>query len=167
MFYVYATYSGHLSAQAQYSRSCQNLRYNSNLDTWTLLRLTAYKFKTLIFVRCLSRSKLYYKRQFVGQSVLVSGTHQGPANNFSNSLFDYFLLLFWQFRVCWCGAPSLTRSQVCTFQFLQVIASAAFLRSESHGTHKLSLSVFLRLPQPGGPGSYVYFLQEQGTPITR
>jgi hypothetical protein len=38
----------------------------------------------------LSKSKLYYNRQSVGQSVLVSGTHLGPAINFSPSLFDYF-----------------------------------------------------------------------------
>jgi hypothetical protein len=36
------------------------------------------------------RSKLYYDRQSVGQSVLVSGTHLGPATNFSHFLFDYF-----------------------------------------------------------------------------
>jgi hypothetical protein len=37
------------------------------------------------------------------------------------------------------------------FSFLPGIASAAFLRSESHCTHEHSLlSPFLRLPQPGG-----------------
>jgi hypothetical protein len=35
-------------------------------------------------------------------------------------------LFFWRFRICWCGAPSLTRSWVSTFQFLPGIASAAF-----------------------------------------
>jgi hypothetical protein len=39
-----------LSVQAQYSRSCPNLRYNSSLDTWTVVRLTAAKFKPLITV---------------------------------------------------------------------------------------------------------------------
>jgi hypothetical protein len=34
----------------------------------------------------LSKSKLYYDRQSVGQSVLVSGTHLGLATNFSFSL---------------------------------------------------------------------------------
>jgi hypothetical protein len=35
---------------------------------------------------------------------------------------------------------------------------AAFLRSESHGIYEhILLSVFLRLPQPGGPGSCIYF----------
>jgi hypothetical protein len=78
----------------------------------------------------------------------------------------YPFSIFWQFRVWWCGAPSLTRSRVCTFQFLPVIASAAFLRSESHGTLERSLlSLFFRLPQPGGPGSCIYFPQEQSSPI--
>jgi hypothetical protein len=46
------------------------------------------------------------------------------------------------------------------------IASAAFLRSESHGTHEHSLlSIFSRLPQPGGPGSCFCFPQEQGTQL--
>jgi hypothetical protein len=68
--------------------------------------------------------------------------------------FSFWLFFFWQFRVRWCGVPSLMRCRVWTFQFLLGIASAAFLRSESHGTHKHSLlSLFLRLPQPGGPGS--------------
>jgi hypothetical protein len=52
MFYVYAMYTRPLSAQAQYSRSCQNicsLRYNSSLDTWTVVGLTAAKFKPLMF----------------------------------------------------------------------------------------------------------------------
>jgi hypothetical protein len=49
MFYVYAINTWPLSAQAQYSRSCHNLCYNSSLDTWTVLRLTAAKFKPVMF----------------------------------------------------------------------------------------------------------------------
>jgi hypothetical protein len=45
------------------------------------------------------KSKLYYDRRSVGQSVLVSGTHLGPSTNFPPSLFNYFLtvagLLLW------------------------------------------------------------------------
>jgi hypothetical protein len=44
-----------------------------------------------IWTQSKSKSKLYFDRQSVGQSVLVSGTHLGPATNFSLSLFDYFL----------------------------------------------------------------------------
>jgi hypothetical protein len=109
-----------------------------------------------------SKSKLYYDRRSVWQSVLVSGTHLGPATNFP--LLS--LIIFRQLRVCWCGALSLTRSWVCSFQFLLAISSPAFLRSESHGTHEHILSIlFLRLSQPGGPGSCIYFHQEQCSPV--
>jgi hypothetical protein len=52
MFYVYAVYTRPLSAQAKDSRSCHNicsLRYNSSLDTWTVVRLTAAKFMPFMF----------------------------------------------------------------------------------------------------------------------
>jgi hypothetical protein len=40
-----------------------------------------------------SKLKLYYDRQSVGQSVLLSGTHLGPATNFFPlSLYDYYFL---------------------------------------------------------------------------
>jgi hypothetical protein len=72
------------------------------------------------------------------------------------------LITFKELRAYWCGAPSLTRSLVCSFQFLSPIARAVFLRSESHGTHEHSLlSLFLRIPQPGGPGSCIYFLRNR------
>jgi hypothetical protein len=55
---------------------------------------------------------------------------------------------------------------VCSFQFLLDIASAASLRSESHRTQEhILLSLCLRLPQPGGSGSCIYFPQEQGSPV--
>jgi hypothetical protein len=70
-------------------------------------------------------------------------------------------IIFRQLRVCWCGAPSLTRSRVCTFQFLPGVTSSAVLRCESRGTHEhILLSLFFRLPQPGGPGFCIYFPQE-------
>jgi hypothetical protein len=76
------------------------------------------------------------------------------------------MIIFRLLRVCWCGAPSLTRSRVCTFQFLPGIASSAFLRSESHGTREhILLSLFFRLPQHGGPGSCIYLPQELGSSI--
>jgi hypothetical protein len=77
------------------------------------------------------------------------------------------LIIFGQLRICWCGAPSLSRSRVYIFQLLLGIARAAFLRSESHGTHDehILLSLFLRLSQPGGPGSCIYFLHEQCGPV--
>jgi hypothetical protein len=102
--------------------------------------------------------KLNYDRQSVGQSVLVSGTHLGPATNFSFSL---------KFSLDSCGcyfvAPSLTRGRVCNLLLLLVLDSAAPLGSKFRGTQDHTLLFqFLRLPQPGGPGPRIYMPQEQG-----
>jgi hypothetical protein len=53
--------------------------------------------------------KLIYDRQSVGQSVLVSGTHLGPRDQF------FFLseISFRQLRVCYVVAPSLTIGRLC------------------------------------------------------
>jgi hypothetical protein len=114
---------------------------------WTRIHLTGHKTFGDKLVR--SQSYTYQDRRSVGQSVLLSGSHLGPVNNFSPSFYNYFE----QLRICWSGAPSLTRSRVCSFQFLLGIASASatFLKSESHGTHEhILLSLFLKLPQSGG-----------------
>jgi hypothetical protein len=64
--------------------------------------------------------KLNYEAQSVGQSVLVSDSHLGPATNFSFSLKFFFR----QLRVCYFVAPSLTRGRVCNLVLLLVLASA-------------------------------------------
>jgi hypothetical protein len=53
--------------------------------------------------------KLYYDRQSVGQSALVSGTHLGPAINF----FSLIEIFFRKLRVSYFLASSLTRGQFC------------------------------------------------------
>jgi hypothetical protein len=77
-----------------------------------------------------SKSKLYYDRQSVGQSVLVSGNPYGTRGQF------LFLLeiFFRQLRVCYFVAPSLTRGRVCNLLLLLVLASAVPVGSESRGT---------------------------------
>jgi hypothetical protein len=40
----------------------------------------------------------------------------------------------WQLRVCWFGAPSLTRGRVCRLQLLLALASAVIFGSESRRT---------------------------------
>jgi hypothetical protein len=68
--------------------------------------------------------------------------------------------------VCLCvrhpfGTPrsNFLRLSFIIFRQLRVF-SVAFLRSESHGALEHSLlPLFLRLPQPGGPGSCIYFPQ--------
>jgi hypothetical protein len=107
-----------------------------------------------------SRNESYI---MTGQSVCLGVRHPSGTVTISPLLS---LIMFRQLQVCWCGVPSLTRSQVCNFQFLPGIARAAFLKSESHWTHDhILLSLFLRLPQPGGPCSCIYFPQEQGSPV--
>jgi hypothetical protein len=55
---------------------------------------------------------------------------------------------------------------VFSFFFLLGIASATFLMSEFHGSHEhILLHLFWRLPQSEGPGSCIYFPQEQGSPV--
>jgi hypothetical protein len=115
-----------------------------------------------------SRPCVYFKVKAILLPTVSRPVHPGvrhPSGT-RDQCFPFSLCLFFrQFRVSWYGAPSLTRSRVRTFQFLPGIASAAFLRCESHGTHEHSLlSLILRLTQPGGPGSCIYFPQEQSSP---
>jgi hypothetical protein len=72
------------------------------------------------YTRIKGKLKIHYDRQSVGQSVLVSGAHLGPATNFSFSL----RFSFRQLRVCYFVAPSLTRGRVCNVLLLLVLASA-------------------------------------------
>jgi hypothetical protein len=44
-----------------------------------------------------------------------------------DQFFFIFCIIFRQLRVCWCGAPSLTRGWVCSFQLVLGLASAVFL----------------------------------------
>jgi hypothetical protein len=90
--------------------------------------------------------KVYYDRRSVGQSVLVSGSQP--------NFLLLSVIIFRQLRVCSCGAPSLTRGRVCTFQLLLGIASAVFLGSESRGTHEHYLPVFYRDSERERGGSW-------------
>jgi hypothetical protein len=84
---------------------------------------------------------------------------------------DQFVFLleisFRQLRVCYFVAPSLARGQVCNLlvQLLLGLARAVTLGPKSRRTHGYILLSHLRLAQPGGPGSRIYILQEQGGPV--
>jgi hypothetical protein len=79
-----------------------------------------------------STSKSSCDRRSVGQSVLVSGHHLGPATNFS---FTFMENTFRHLRFSSCEAPSLTRGRVCnsSVQLLLGITSAVTLRSYPGG----------------------------------
>jgi hypothetical protein len=85
-----------------------------------------------------SKAKLYYDRQSVGQSLLVSGTHLGPATNSSKNFF------FRNLRVSYCGAPSLTRGRVCNLQCNDASSVSSYMATDG-----LSASLsWCRVPWP-------------------
>jgi hypothetical protein len=51
------------------------------------------------------------------------------------------------------------------FTIAAVFASVVILMSESRGAHDHLLLSDLKLPQPGGPGPFIYIPQEQGGPV--
>jgi hypothetical protein len=53
--------------------------------------------------------------------------------------YDQILIIVWQLRICWCGAPSLTRGRVCRLQLQLTLASAVIFGSESCRTRGHSL----------------------------
>jgi hypothetical protein len=87
---------------------------------------------------------LTYDRQAVGQSLLVSGQHLRPATNFS---FTSMEIILRQCGVCYYGAGSLTRGQVCNLQLMLGLASADFLGHESRWTYRhILLSLYSDSP---------------------
>jgi hypothetical protein len=48
--------------------------------------------------------------------------------------YDQIFIIVWKLRVCWFGAPSLTRGRVCRLQLLLALASAVIFGSESQRT---------------------------------
>jgi hypothetical protein len=48
--------------------------------------------------------------------------------------YGQIFIIVWQVRVCWVGAPSLTRGRVCRLQFLLALVSAVIFWSEYHRT---------------------------------
>jgi hypothetical protein len=128
------------------------LCYNGSLVIWTVVSLIV----TDSYLKL--KLKLISDRRSVGQSVLVSGSHQEPMTRFFFSV--------WRLRVSWSVAPSLTRGWVCNLlvQLFLVLARAVTLGSKSCRTHDHILLSHER-PQPGGPGPHIYIPQEQGGPV--
>jgi hypothetical protein len=64
---------------------------------------------------------------------------------------DQIFVTIKQLRVCWCGAPFLTRGRICRLQLPLAFASAVILGSESHGSHyHILLSQFRDSPNLEG-----------------
>jgi hypothetical protein len=56
---------------------------------------------------------------------------------------DHIFVTVRQLRVCWCGAPSLTRGRVCRLQLLLAFARTVILGSESQIRHSPKLPIFI------------------------
>jgi hypothetical protein len=65
--------------------------------------------------------------------------------------YDQIFIIVWQLRVCWFGAPSLTRGRVCPLQLLLALARAVIFGSESRRTRGHILLSHWRLPFSSPP----------------
>jgi hypothetical protein len=74
-----------------------------------------------------SKSKSHCDWRSVSQSVSLGVERPSVAH-------DQRFIAVWQLQSCYCGAPSLTRGQVCLLYMLLALASAFFLGSKSLGS---------------------------------
>jgi hypothetical protein len=144
---------------------CANRGPLCTLKNFQWCARTCYAGAAILRGRCLSliprrdelksllKSKVKVKvtlRLTVSQSVSKSWC-QAPSG-----AHDQIFITVWQLRSCFCGAPSLTRRQVCLSYMLLALASAVFPGSESLRTrdHILLSQIwdfpFLRLLQLAG-----------------
>jgi hypothetical protein len=122
---VYAISTGLLSVQAQYSRLrpiYSSFRYNSTLVTWTVVCLTAAKFKPLIFsksgfafsiLRTFSLSWFRMTSLVMSLSLILRPTVSRPVClgiKHPSGAYDQTFITVRELLVCWCGALSLTEA---------------------------------------------------------
>jgi hypothetical protein len=114
---------------------CFVLRYLEGLSKTEcsgVLNSTKFARQTYPCKHNLNVSKVKVKvilRPTVSRPVYLGTKHPSGA-------YDQILIIVWQLRVWWCGAPSLTRGWVCRLQFLLTLANAVIFWSESRRTRR-------------------------------
>jgi hypothetical protein len=93
------------------------------LNHWTGLNWTLVNWFSN---QCLSLSLSLILRPTVGRPICLGINHP------SGAYYQIFITVK-QLRVCWCGAPSLTRGRICCLHLLLALANAV-LGSESRRT---------------------------------
>jgi hypothetical protein len=93
----------------------------------------------------------------------MSITHLEPATNFSLSFFDYVLDSFEFVDV---GRPPWREIGSVLFSFCRALPAQPFSDLSPTGLTSIVYCLYLwDPPQPGGPGSCIYFPQKQGSPV--
>jgi hypothetical protein len=70
------------------------------------------------------------------------GTGDQMLHLFEWQLLSLFVNFFRQLRVCWCGAPSLTRGRVCNLQFNDASSISSYIATDG----LLDISSWFRAP---------------------
>jgi hypothetical protein len=119
--YFWTLWSSGLSSHFCSVTSILNSELLASIPPSTL-RLNSLIWSSMI--SCWSKSKSHCDRRSVSRSVSLGvEPHLG--------LMTRYLLLFENYAIVFCGAPSLTRGRVCLLYMLLDLSSAAFLGSES------------------------------------
>jgi hypothetical protein len=106
----------------------------------------------------ISKSKLLYDWRSVSQSVSMSW-YRASLWHMWPDITSCQKVVVWNLRLVSVGRP-------VWWEDGSAIFSVITQWSESRIIHNHTLLSHLRFPQPGGPGSRIYILQEQGGPVT-